>query len=170
METGLRNVKTRPHRPLRAVLLLIALAHVLAPSAGAAEPRAWQDASTGLAIGGYDPLAYFTKGEPRTGRDGVELTWGGAIWRFLNTGNRDAFKRHPLVYSPRFAGYDAYALTQGLTTPGHPQIWARHEDRIYLFHNAANRRLWQGDRDKAIETAEKNWPELAANLPTSIAE
>ena len=155
-------------------MLFCALLHgtfsLTEPSAVSAEPRAWQDASTGLAIGGYDPLAYFTKGEPRAGRDGVELTWGGAIWRFLNTGNRDAFKRHPLVYAPRFAGYDAYALTLGRTTPGHPRIWVRHEDRIYLFHNAANRRLWQGDRDKAIEIAEKKWPVLAADIPTSIGE
>lgn len=163
-----------PRRHVRKGLLRSALAFLLVslanPSAGFAEPKAWQDGSTGLAIGGYDPLAYYTKGEPRIGRDGVELNWGGAIWRFLNTGNRDAFKKHPLAYAPRFAGYDAYALTLGRTTPGHPRIWVRHEDRIYLFHNAANLRLWQGDRDKAIKLAEERWPVLSADLPSSIGE
>lgn len=144
----------------------------LATAAGApsAAPGAWQDPATGLAIGGYDPLAYFTQGKPRTGREGVELSWGGAVWLFLNIGNKAAFEHAPYVYAPRFAGYDAYALSQGVTTRGQPLIWARHEDRIYLFHNGANLRLWQQNREEVTARAEKHWPTLSENLPASLAE
>lgn len=157
-----------PRLAARALAALACLAAVFGPAFAAS--GAWQDPATGLAIGGYDPLAYFTRGKARTGRDGIELSWSGAVWRFLNTGNRAAFKRDPDVYAPRFAGYDAYALSRGVVTRGHPLIWARRADRIYLFHNAANLRLWQQNRDAITKLAEKNWPALSDSLPSSLAE
>lgn len=125
---------------------------------------------TGLAIGGYDPLAYYTLGKPSVGHGEYEFHWGGAVWRFINSGNMDAFRRHPKVYAPRFAGYDPYAIASGNTAPGQPSIWVRDGDSIFLFHNAANVRLWREDRDALLELAEKKWPELAAALPGSIGE
>lgn len=144
---------------------------LLAVSASAiAQPAAWQDPMTGYAIGGYDPLAYYTHGEPRTGEDAFELSWGGAVWRFTSSGNMDAFKRHPSVYAPRYAGYDPYVIARGKTTPGQPTIWVRDGDGIFLFHNAANRQLWLEDRDALLELAERKWSELADSLPDSIGQ
>lgn len=130
-------------------------------------PAVWQDHATGLAIGGYDPVAYFTKSKPQPGHESVELIWGGAIWRFISTGNRAAFKLHPHVYAPGFAGYDAYALANGRTTAGVPLIWAHHGNRIYLFHNAANRKLWSEQPDVIIGKAKTNWKTLSLFLPST---
>jgi len=130
-------------------------------------PAAWQDHATGLAIGGYDPVAYFTENKPQSGHESVELVWGGAIWRFISTGNREAFRLHPYIYAPGFAGYDAYALSNGHTTAGVPLIWARHGDRIYLFHNAANRKLWSEQPDIIIDRAKTNWKTLSLFLPST---
>lgn len=130
-----------------------------------AEPAVWQDYATGLAIGGYDPLAYFTRGEPGEGREEVEYRWGGAVWRFLNVGNKGAFARDPEVYAPGFAGYDPYALSIGLAVRGQPGVWARHRGRVYLFHSAVHRRLWEIDPEAVIAGAENNWPAIAASLP-----
>lgn len=125
---------------------------------------------TGLAIGGHDPLAYYTQAGPRLGRGAFEASWGGAVWRFVNSGNRDAFIRHPRVYAPRFAGYDPYAITKGKTAPGKPSIWVRDGDGILLFHNAANKRLWLESRDALMILAERKWPDLAGALPGSIGQ
>lgn len=159
-------------RPGQALLAALAVALVLlgpAQSAGTG-PEIWQDPATGLAMGGYDPLAYFTRGGPRTGSEDVELQWGGAIWRFLNTGNRAAFQRHPHAYVPRFAGYDPYALVHDRTTRGKPSIWFNHKDRIYLFHNNANLLSWQADSHALIAEAEKKWPALSQSLPSSLGQ
>ncbi len=160
------------HRTGRAILTLSAVLLCVLGSAraGAAGPAVWQDPATGLALGGYDPLAYFTRGEPRAGSEDQELAWGGAVWRFLNTGNKAAFERHPHVYAPRFAGYDAYAIANGRTTPGHPAIWVNHKNRIYLFHNASNLQLWRENRDALVAQAEKIWPELSSGLTSSQGE
>lgn len=160
-----------PRRALARLLMLATwLVFAAAPGRAAAGPEVWQDPASGLAIGGFDPVAYFTRGGPRRGDSGLELKWGGAVWRFLNIGNRAAFELHPRVYAPRFAGYDAAALADGRTTQGDPSIWAIYGNRLYLFHDSVNRRLWETDRDRVIAEAEMRWPALAATLPTTLGE
>src|SRR5712675_2960511 len=75
---------------------------------------------TGLAIDGFDPVAYFVEAAPKEGRAELEFQSNGAIWRFFNEGNRSAFAAAPEVYTPRFGGHDPMALARGAATPGHP--------------------------------------------------
>ncbi len=133
-------------------------------SVGAA-PAVWRDHATGFAIGGYDPVAYHTEKEPVLGKEGLEYRWGGAAWRFLNKGNLDAFAKHPEVYSPRFAGYDAVALSKGLSVRGQPRIWVRYQARVYLFNNMQNFKQWRSDPEAITASAEINWKRLGSNLP-----
>src|ERR1700690_595456 len=67
------------------------------------------NAQTGLAISGFDPVAYFTDSKPEFGRPELEWKQDSAVWRFRNEGNRAAFTDHPEVYTPRFGGYDPVA-------------------------------------------------------------
>ena len=75
------------------------------------------NADTGLAISGFDPVAYFTEGKALFGRPEFELNLDGAVWRFSNEGNRGAFADHPEVYAPRFAGYDPVAIGHAPALP-----------------------------------------------------
>ena len=79
----------------------------------AASDRLVVNAHTGLAISGFDPVAYFTDAKPKIGRPDMELRLDGAVWRFRNEGNRAAFADHPEVYTPRFGGYDPVAIARG---------------------------------------------------------
>ncbi len=119
------------------------------------------DVQTGLAISGFDPVAYFTDGKPELGRAGLELSQGGAVWRFRNMGNRAAFAEHPEVYRPRFGGYDPLAVARGVTVPGHPLIWAVVGERLYLFYDEAARTTFLADPGRVIVAAERKWPALA---------
>lgn len=73
--------------------------------------------NTGLAISGFDPVAYFTGHKPEIGRADLELRVYGNVWRFVNEGDRAAFKDHPEVYTQRFNGYDPLALARGNSVP-----------------------------------------------------
>jgi len=53
---------------------------------------------TGLAIDGFDPVAYLVDATPKQGRAGLELRSGGATWRFQNEGNRSVFAGAPEIY------------------------------------------------------------------------
>ena len=94
---------------------------------------------TGLAIDGFDPVAYFVDAAPKIGRAELELRYAGATWRFRNEGNRAAFAADPDVYMPRFGGYDPIAVARGAATPGHPELWLIAGKRLYLFYSAEAR-------------------------------
>src|SRR5262245_64449334 len=120
--------------------------------------------TTGLAISGFDPVAYFTEGKALFGRPEIELNFDGAVWRFTNEGNRGAFVSHPDVYAPRFGGYDPLAIGRGRSVQGHPLIWAVSGQRLYLFYSEQARTAFLADPGRIIETAERKWPDLARTL------
>jgi hypothetical protein len=126
--------------------------------------RVVADSRTGLALSGFDPVAYFTDGKPRLGEGGYEAIYLGAVWRFSNEGNKAAFSRDPEVYAPRFGGYDPIALERGVAVAGHPLIWLISGDRLYLFSDLNNRRRFAADAQRSIAAAEHHWPEVAATL------
>jgi len=78
------------------------------------------NATTGLAISSFDPVACFSEGKALFGRPEFELNLDGAVWRFSNGGNRGAFEKHRDVYAPCFAGYDPVAIGRGRSGPGIP--------------------------------------------------
>jgi len=119
---------------------------------------------TGLAIDGFDPVAYFVEAAPKEGRAELEFRSDGAVWRFLNEGNRSAFAAAPEVYTPRFGGHDPMALARGAATPGHPALWLIAEQRLYLFYSDEARAAFARDPEAAIEAAERHWPAVQRTL------
>ena len=112
----------------------------------------------GLAIQGYDPVAYFKEGKPLVGDAAIAATWQGATYRFVATENRDAFLAAPEKYIPQFGGYCAFAVSRGTTANGDPHQWAIVNDRLFLNNNALAMTLWNEDRAGNIEAADENWP------------
>jgi hypothetical protein len=130
----------------------------------ATSERVVADPHTGLALYGFDPVAYFTRGEPELGAADIEYRFAAVTWRFRNEGNRAAFAANPEIYTPRFGGYDPLGVARGVATPGHPQVWARRDDRIYLFHRVESRAAFAADPDGAVAAAEGRWPQVMQNL------
>ncbi|MGH1407569.1 MAG: YHS domain-containing (seleno)protein [Rhodomicrobiaceae bacterium] len=128
-------------------------------------PIHWSDYITGLAIGGYDPLSYFISQKSESGDERFQYLWHGVTWQFISKANLLAFKRTPSVYAPRYAGYDAYAISKGLLSEGLPSIWVIEGGKLYLFHNQVNRYLWQENRRKLHKKIEANWRELSLDIP-----
>ena len=128
-------------------------------------PIHWADSITGLAIAGYDPIAYFEFNTAKPGDEDFEAVWHGVSWRFVNEGNLDAFRRRPSLYAPKFAGYDAYAVSQGVLSEGRPSVWAIMDGRLYLFHTPVNLHLWREHRQKLRAKAQQNWETLSLDLP-----
>jgi hypothetical protein len=122
------------------------------------------DWHTGLAIGGYDPVAYFTDGMPTAGSADLEFSYGGAVWRFSNVGNRAAFVEQPDVYMPRFGGYDPLGVAGGVAVAGKPSIWFIAGERLFLFFDRARRDRFAADPDRATAAAERKWPEVRHTL------
>ena len=151
-------------RVLRAVVVAVLIVFAPLLSRAATTERVVVDPQTGLALYGFDPVSYFTGGEPVLGAADFEYRFAGASWRFRNEGNRAAFATNPEIYAPRFGGYDPLGVARGVATPGHPQMWVRRDDRIYLFHKAESRAAFAADPDGAVAAAEGRWPQLLKDL------
>jgi hypothetical protein len=122
------------------------------------------DWHTGLAIGGYDPVAFFTDGKPMPGSADYEFRYGGAIWRFCNVGNRDAFAARPDVYMPRFGGYDPTGVAHGVAVSGNPNVWLIAGQRLFLFYDRARLEKFSADTDSLLAEAERKWPAVERTL------
>lgn len=133
--------------------LALALSH-----AGAEEPEVFTGLVSGVAVGGYDPVAYFKEGRPVEGSPGITLTYKGAEWRFTTPENRTAFEENPDAYAPQYGGYCAYAVSQGYTAKGDPQAWTIVDGRLYLNYDQSIKQNWEKDIPGHIEAGDANWP------------
>lgn len=140
-------------------LLLVLSCCLLAPPAFAVEPV--NTDRQGVAIGGYDPVAYFTMGEAVEGSAGISHEWRGAVWRFTSKAHRDLFVAEPEKYAPRFGGYCAWAVAKGKTAGIDPEAWSIVDGKLYLNYNRKIQRKWEKDAAANITKAEANWPRLA---------
>jgi hypothetical protein len=164
--TSARRQRKLPTSSILLTLLASLTAFCASPWAGraATTERIVVDRLTGLAMSGFDPVAYFTNAQATMGRDELELAYGGAVWRFRNEGNRAAFAADPHVYMPRFGGYDPISLARGIGVPGHPEIWLIARGRLYLFSTRQARDTFAAQPERAASIAESKWPDVERGL------
>ena len=142
--------------PIAATMLV--LLHLIPSAALAIDPV--NKSRGGVAIKGYDPVAYFEQGEPVKGSNEFQHEWQGATWRFSSVSNRDLFAADPDKYAPRYGGYCAYAVSQGSTADIDPEAWTVVEGKLYLNYNRQVREIWATDIPGNIKKADRHWPEI----------
>jgi hypothetical protein len=139
----------------------LVLASLLACSgaalAGKVDPIRGDD---GLAIRGYDPVAYFKQSRAVKGSAQFRHSWMGVEWRFFNAEDRDLFAAEPEKYAPQYGGYCAYAVSQGHTASVDPEAWRIVDGKLYLNYSKGVQKTWEKDIPAYIQKADKNWPEL----------
>ena len=141
---------------LSSAALALPAAALLARPALAAKAPVF--ASDGIAINGFDPVAYFTEGAPVKGDAGITSEWNGTTLRFASSANKATFDADPDTYAPRYGGYCAYAVSKGATAPTDPDAWTVHEGRLYLNFSTDVRAIWRQDIEGNIGRANANWP------------
>lgn len=122
------------------------------------------DWHTGLAIGGYDPVAFFAEGKPVSGSPDCELTYGGAVWRFSNVGDRAAFAARPDVYMPQFGGYDPLGVANGVAVAGNPALWLIAGGKLFLFYDRNRLTAFSADAERVVSTADRKWADVMRTL------
>lgn len=117
----------------------------------------------GLAIQGYDPVAYVTNDAAVAGDASITAEYEGATYRFASAANRDAFVAQPARYAPQYGGFCAYAVSQGYTAPIDPQAFTVVDNKLYLNFSKGVRSRWEKDIPGNIKKGDANWPQLSAN-------
>jgi YHS domain-containing protein len=114
----------------------------------------------GVAIEGYDAVAYFADGKPVKGSDEFRHEWMNATWRFASAEHRDAFAKEPEKYAPQYGGYCAFGVSRGYAVPVDPEAWKVVDGKLYLNYNKDVQTEWNKDIPGYIRKADANWPEV----------
>ena len=115
----------------------------------------WMD--EGLAVDGYDTVAYFTEGAATLGDAAITADWGGAEWRFASEENRDAFEADPTAYAPQYGAYCSWAMADDRLATTDATAWDILDGKLYLNYSAAVREKWLEDTAGFIDAADGNW-------------
>ena len=163
------GLQRRDFKPAALAVLFGFLAGICVACAGSdaratTTERVVANRFSGLAIDGFDPVAYFVDRHPVLGLPDFEAAEAGAIWRFHNEGNRAFFVVHPEIYGPQFGGYDPTEVARGVTFAGNPRFWAIAGERLYLFGLEANRDAFAADPQRYLQQAQARWPQLEQGL------
>ena len=156
---------------LRKTLPVVAVVIGLAAAIGAFSLRRADgidpvnQTSSGLALRGYDAVAYFRESGPAEGHAEFAHEWNGARWLFKNAENRDAFAREPEAYAPQYGGYCSYAVAHGYTADADPRAWKVVNGKLYLNYNEEVRQLWEQDIRGFLRKSEQNWPQFLKRKP-----
>ncbi|MFO1016634.1 MAG: YHS domain-containing (seleno)protein [Hyphomonadaceae bacterium] len=148
---------------MRQLLIAIALAAsalAVATPAHADQAPVYTGLLSRVAVGGYDPVAYFTDGRPVRGVEQFRITHQGYEYRFANAEHLAAFRANPARYTPQYGGYCAWAVSQGYTAAGNPQNWRIVDGRLYLNYNDEIQQRWEQDIPTRIREANANWPRV----------
>ena len=149
-------------RPRAFMLLLSVFAVLLGAIPAAALSPVNKTLFGGLAIDGYDPVAYFTDSKPVEGSKAYSFEWNGATWRFASAAHRDLFAQAPEKYAPQYGGYCAWAVAQGSTADIDPEAWRIESGRLFLNYSLDVQKKWSADIPGNIAKADENWPKLVA--------
>jgi YHS domain-containing protein len=99
----------------------------------------------GIAIRGYDPVAYFKQSKPVKGQETISYDWNGVKWLFSSEENKEDFKANPEKFAPQFGGYCAYGLSENHKSPTEPEAFTIVDDKLYLNYNLKVKELWKKD-------------------------
>jgi YHS domain-containing protein len=142
----------------KTLLLVTVLFSGISHAGEAPLPVAAINSVEGIALRGYDAVAYFDQHAPTPGSEKYSTRWNGVEYRFISAEHRDRFIASPEHYAPQYGGYCSLAMSKNLIADGDPNAWAVVGDKLYLNNNKVAHTLWSLDKPGNIQLGNKNWP------------
>lgn len=141
-----------------STLLSFLVSTLLVTAVAAADSQApINKGADGVAIKGYDVVAYFTAGQPTKGKPEFSYSWQDAKWHFANAKHLDLFSADPERYAPQFGGHCAMALTNNVVLEVDPEAWTISDGKLYLNFSKKGRVMFREDLQANIKKSEDNW-------------
>ena len=133
-----------------------------------------QDASTlrkkhfnitnGVAIKGYDPVAYFSSNKAIKGDPSHAVSYEGVTYYFSTAANAETFKKNPAKCEPQYGGWCAYAMGEdGSKVEVDPETFKIIDGKLFLFYNQFfnnTLKTWNKDETNLHQHADANWQKI----------
>lgn len=142
-----------------------AAAFSLVAGAAMAQTAPLNTTPDGIAMDGFDVVAYFTDGAPAKGSPENAVEYQGARWLFASPEHAEQFRANPASFAPRNNGWCSYAVSEGYSAEvDFVKGWAVIDDALYLNWNEEIRATFLAEQKARIPASEANWPTVAAGL------
>jgi YHS domain-containing protein len=135
------------------------VAHGLSVFAETKKSKVAVDAN-GVAIQGYDPVAYFKQNKPVKGSPKNQSVYQGAKFYFASAADKKEFDKSPIRYAPTYGGYCANSLRKGKLKNGDPNIFYIYKGKLYFCSTKAAAEEFEKDIDKHLIETDDNWRQL----------
>jgi YHS domain-containing protein len=112
----------------------------------------------GLALRGYDPVAYFEDGKPTRGARNLSASYGGARYLFTSELHRKLFLENPRKYIPQYGGFCAVGTSHGEKVDVDPETGKIVNGKLYLNNGPKAQEIFDHDTRSTISRANQNWP------------
>jgi hypothetical protein len=142
------------------VLALLPMIAGLAPDAALQAAGVLSHPERRLALGGYDPVAYFTDGRALKGSPEFSSGFDDALYWFTGAEHRDMFAADPDHYAPQYGGHCAIAIAWGSLAEPDPEAWTIAEGKLYVFAAKQGVALFQQQAGNIVVKANENWRQL----------
>ncbi len=153
----------------KSLLSGVALSVAMATSALAAGVEL-NASSTGLAMQGYDPVAYFTDGAPAKGSYKITTVFNDATYRFASEEHKAQFEANPEAYLPAYGGYCAFGTAMGFKFDGDPTYWKIVDNTLYLNLSKDIQERWEGNIPGFVQDANGHWEDIADVEPAALQQ
>ncbi len=110
---------------------------------------------------GYDPVAYFTKGEPTRGKAQFKTNLPDRTYYFASAENQALFTGNPAKYEPQYGGFCASGAAFAIKLGSDPTAWQIYDGRLFIFGDVLGQTAWQLDPVWNVDHADKLWPGIA---------
>lgn len=107
----------------------------------------------GLAVDGFDTVAYWTEGKAVKGSKKFSYEYKDAKWRFASESNMQLFVADPEKYMPEYGGYCAWAMSGDDLAGVDGEAWTMYEGKLYLNYNKNVMADWREQKAKFVEQA-----------------
>jgi hypothetical protein len=120
----------------------------------------------GVAIMGYDTVAYFTDGKAVKGSDKFSYDWLGTPWHFASKAHQDMFMSDPVKFAPQYGGYCAaeVAGSGSVTINVDPEAFKIIDGKLYLIYDTGNADAFANGASDLVPKGDVNWPVVQAKL------
>jgi YHS domain-containing protein len=139
--------------------ILILLIAVLSVSTFAQTSKSAKHINTenGIAIQGYDPVAYFENSKAIKGKKEITATFQDATYYFSSKKNKATFLKNPNHFIPQYGGYCAYGMSFDHDAPIDPKSFAIIDNKLFLNYSSEVNELWLKELADRMKLANKNW-------------
>jgi YHS domain-containing protein len=148
--------------------IILGIVSTVCMSQDAAQLRKAQfNLDKGIALGGFDPVAYFKQGTAVKGKKDLAVFDQGVTYYFSSVENKEEFKKNPSGYEPQYGGWCAYAMGKdGSKVEVDPETFKIIDGKLYLYYNKFfNNTLksWNKDEVNLKSKADLNWKKFYHN-------